>query len=60
VKLTEIKEKAKTMEINPGKMNKGQLIQAIQVKENNYPCFGTAEGNCDQLDCLWREDCIPT
>lgn len=54
----EIKEIAKKMDIAPGKMKKGDLIHAIQEKEGNYPCFDTADGQCDQMDCRWREDCL--
>lgn len=38
---------------------KQQLVQSIQSAEGNIPCFGTAvDEQCDQLDCLWREDCL--
>lgn len=56
--LTKVREKAKELGVHPGKMNKAQIIQAIQVQENNFPCFGTANDYCDQYDCLWRNDCI--
>lgn len=56
--LTEVKERAKKMGINPKKMKKGQIIQAIQIRENNIPCFGTATDYCDQAECLWRKDCL--
>ena len=39
-------------------MKKAELIQAIQKAENNIPCFGTANGDCDQDKCLWRSDCL--
>ena len=56
--LTQIKEKAKEMGIKPGKLKKGELIQAIQIQENNSPCFGTSNGTCAQEDCLCRQDCL--
>jgi hypothetical protein len=38
---------------------KTELIKAIQTKEGNFDCYSTAHsGKCDQLDCLWREDCF--
>ena len=54
----EIKSLAKEMNINPGKMKKIDLIKAIQNKEGNSPCFGSAENGCEQMDCRWREDCL--
>jgi hypothetical protein len=58
MKLAEIKEMAAQRGIRSGKMNKADLIRAIQVQESNSPCFGTAVDFCDQLHCLWREDCL--
>ena len=49
---------AKNMGINPRKMNKSDLIRTIQIKEGNTPCFKTAGSDCDQKDCLWRNDCL--
>ena len=54
----EIKEIAKDAGVSAGKMKKAELIQAIQSSEGNFPCFGTANGNCDQMDCRWRGDCL--
>lgn len=56
--LAKVREKAKELGIKPGKMNKAQIIHAIQVQEKNFPCFGTANGYCDQYECLWRSDCV--
>jgi len=58
MKLTEVKEIAKRMGIRLGKMNKTELIRAIQMQEENAPCFGTVLEFCDQENCLWRSDCI--
>jgi hypothetical protein len=58
MKVAEIKSKAKEMGINVNKMKKEQIIQAIQSKEGNFPCFRTANGSCEQADCLWRTDCL--
>lgn len=54
----EIKGIAGEMGIKVGKMKKSELIQSIQKGEGNYPCFGTASGECDQMDCRWRSDCL--
>ena len=36
-----------------------EVIRAIQRAEGNFDCYGTAvEGECDQEECLWREDCF--
>ena len=58
MKLADIKDYAKQRGVRSGKMNKAELIRAIQVHESNSPCFGTAVDFCDQLQCLWREDCL--
>jgi len=60
MKLDDIREKAKAMGIKTGKLRKAKLIHAIQEAEGNTPCFGKAvNGECDQTECLWREDCLP-
>jgi len=56
--LADIKEKAVSMGIKPGKMKKGELIRTIQTAEGNTPCFDTGEKErCGQDRCLWRDDC---
>jgi hypothetical protein len=53
-----IKEMAKRMGIKAGNMNKTKLIRAIQRAEGNSDCFATRSvKECDQLNCLWRQDC---
>jgi len=54
-----IKAMAKKMSIEPGSMNKVELVRSIQEKEGNLPCFKTAQASCDQQDCCWRSDCKP-
>ena len=58
MKVAEIKERAKGMNIKVTGKNKTDIIRSIQAAEGNYPCFKTAEGHCDQYDCYWREDCL--
>jgi len=35
-----------------------RLIRSVQHIEGNPDCFGKADGNCDRLDCAWREYCL--
>jgi hypothetical protein len=56
--LKKIREIAKKNRVNPGKMNKTDMIRAIQRAEGNRDCFATTYVNrCNQINCLWREDC---
>ena len=57
--LKEIKDMAKSQGIKVGNMKKDNLIKSIQRAEGNFDCFGTAiAGECDQINCLWRGDCM--
>ncbi len=56
--LTTVKSIAKQAGLKIGKLKKDELIRAIQKQEGNFPCFGTANGECDQTECIWREDCL--
>lgn len=58
MKMIDIKAKAKDLGLKSGKMKKEELIRAIQEKEGNFPCFGSALERCSQTDCCWREDCL--
>ena len=58
MKIYDIRMIAKSMGINPKKMNKTDLIRSIQIEEGNKPCFKTADTYCDQADCLWKSDCF--
>jgi len=58
MKLADIKELANQRGIRSGKMNKAEIIRAIQVQESNSPCFGSPPDFCDQTQCLWRKDCL--
>ncbi len=59
MKVAEIKVKAKTVGLDPGKMKKDDLIRNIQVQEGNNPCYKSEPPSCDQYACLWRDDCKP-
>ena len=57
--LKQIREIAKQKDIKVGNMKKENIIRAIQRAEGNFDCFGTAAaGICDQMNCLWRDDCL--
>lgn len=59
MKLVEIRELAKQHGIKAGRMNKAELVRAIQQAEQNDPCYATGSAaNCGQDTCLWREDCV--
>lgn len=59
MKMREARELAKKKGVTGGnKMDKTSLIRAIQKAEGNNPCFSTKPlSECDQVNCLWREDC---
>lgn len=50
---------ARAMGVSTKGIGKAELVRAVQRAEGNFDCFGTAvEGECDQEDCMWREDCF--
>ncbi|HED39359.1 MAG TPA: SAP domain-containing protein [Chromatiales bacterium] len=60
MKMQEIREVARSMGLKSGRLNKMTLIRTIQLNEGNFDCFASAlNGECDQLQCRWREDCLP-
>ena len=57
--LKQVKDTAKTKGIKVGNMKKENIIRTIQKAEGNFDCFGTAiAGECDQMNCIWRGDCL--
>lgn len=58
MKISDVKRKARALDVDPGKMKKPDLIRAIQKAEGNTPCFGSAAPDCPQTNCCWREDCM--
>lgn len=59
MRIKDISNIAKQYGLTPRGMNKTALIQLIQRAEGNFDCFASAyEGRCDQLACLWRQDCL--
>jgi len=58
MKMQDIAKIALNNGVKSGKMNKSQLIRAIQKAEGNNACFATDHvQTCEQMNCLWREDC---
>ena len=58
--MTEIIKKAKTIGIDPGKMEKVELILAIQTAEGSNSCFGTLDQQCTHAECCFMQDCFKT
>jgi hypothetical protein len=59
MKIQEIRKLAKGKGIKAGNLRKTELIHLIQRAEGNFECFGYAvSGFCDQVNCLWRQDCL--
>jgi hypothetical protein len=56
--IRQLQTKAKNLGIDPGNMEKPQLIHTIQKTEGYTPCFGTANGSCPQETCCFRPDCL--
>lgn len=59
MKLQDVRTIARHLDINPNRQSKTDLIRTIQQREGNFDCYGSAgNGECDQLNCLWRDDCF--
>lgn len=57
--VAEIRSIARANDIRPLPRTKLALVRAIQTREGNFPCYATArEAVCDQIGCLWRDDCF--
>ena len=54
----ELQKMAKAMGIKTSGLKKPEMIKQIQRTEGNFDCFGTATSYCDQISCLFREDCL--
>ena len=54
-----IRQRAKTLQVDTSQLSKTDLIRKIQLAEGNFDCYGSASiGECDQLECAWRNDCL--
>lgn len=57
--MQEVRAIAKSHHIDAEGMPKIDIIHTLQREEGNFDCFATAyDGVCDQLGCMWREDCF--
>ena len=57
--IQDIRVRAKDFGIKTSRMSKLKLIHEIQLSEGNFNCFASAaRGECDQLKCIWRDDCF--
>lgn len=56
--MPEIRMKAQSLGLTPGKMKKPELIHTIQVTEGYEPCFGRSDGQCGNTDCCFIKDCL--
>jgi hypothetical protein len=57
--MRQIRGIALAKEVSIGNMKKADAIRTIQRAEGNFDCFGkVAAGICDQLNCMWRDDCM--
>jgi len=54
----ELQKMAKSVGIKTSGLKKADMIKQIQRTEGNFDCFGTADDYCDQMNCLFREDCL--
>lgn len=58
MKMVELKQKAESLNVQPGKKKKADLVHAIQQAEGNNPCFGTTDGQCHNTNCCFMQDCL--
>jgi hypothetical protein len=59
MKMEEVRAKAKVLGIKKTfGLSKAELIRSVQKAEGNFDCFGTAQDECDQYQCCFREDCL--
>jgi hypothetical protein len=56
--MNQIRQKAVSLGVQPGKMGKTELIHSIQKAEGYTPCFGSSNGNCPYIDCCFMPDCL--
>ncbi len=57
--MQDIRSIAKQYGIKTSRVTKVSLIRQIQLEEGNFNCFASAKnGECDQVGCMWRDDCF--
>jgi len=56
--VNEIKAMARKNGVKTGKVQKAEIIRAIQKAENSLACYGTDRvQSCNEQKCLWLVDC---
>jgi hypothetical protein len=58
IKMDKIRQMAKDLGVKTGRKSKAAVIREIQLAEGNFDCYGSASGECDQTECIWREMCF--
>jgi hypothetical protein len=58
MRVKELQKMAKELGIKTTGLRKAEMIRVIQSAEGNFDCFGTAVDYCDQMNCLFRKDCL--
>ena len=58
MKMQEVRQKAKQLQISSFGKTKEALIREIQKAEGNFDCFKTAVDYCDQETCCFRTECL--
>jgi len=59
IKIADVRKLAREKGLKSGQKTKVALIRAIQRAEGYNDCFATSYvAECDQMNCLWREDCL--
>jgi len=59
MQMQEIRIIAKDLGLKTSRSTKVDLVRSIQAAEGNFGCFATAiDGDCDQVECIWRKDCF--
>lgn len=59
MQIQDIRTIAKAHGLKTARISKVELVRQIQSAEGNFNCFATAvDGVCDQLGCIWRDDCF--
>lgn len=57
--MQDIRKIAQEHGLKTSRLSKLALVRLIQGSEGNFECFATAlHGQCDQMECRWREDCL--
>lgn len=57
--MQEIRILAKNHKIDSAGLPKIDIIHLLQRVEGNFDCYATAySGVCDQVSCMWRQDCF--